>query len=100
MKALWRKIRFSFYKWNFDSHRLGAFWCNKHWEVIRRSLNDIKPINPALAAANISMALWLKNVDPEIVRVRGGACCIVANLDIDNKRILEGIFERSRKEWN
>jgi hypothetical protein len=94
-----KKIRFFIYKRTFDSHRLGRFWCDKHWAVIKASLNDPIPINPAIAAIGVTTALYLKDIDSEAVRRQGAACCWVKKLDVNDKKILEGIFERSRG-WN
>jgi len=86
-------------KRNFDDHRLGKFWCDKHWGVIKKSLDDENYINPGVAATGVASALYLKGVDAELVRSTGKACCMVKTLDVKNKKILEGIFERSR-QWN
>ena len=96
---------------NFDDKRLGKFWCDNHWQIIKDSQNDAEPINPAVAAIGIATALHLKEVDSDFVRKYGRACCILFNIAestpvhikdglngkmIGGKKILDGIFEKSR----
>lgn len=90
------KVKRWWLKRTFDRYRLGTFWCEKHWNIIKKSYDDPKPISPSIAAMGIAEALWLKDIPPDKVRITGRACCWVDNLDKDNKGILNGIFERSR----
>lgn len=99
------KGRLFLVKRRFRSHRLGRFWCEKHWQVIVKSQLDKNPINPAVAALGISEALYLKDVNPNYVRENGRACCILIHIadsqervTISGKELLNGIFERS-KGW-
>jgi len=93
---------------DFNDHRLGSFWCDKHWQIIKDSQKEERPISPAVAAFGITSALHLKEVDPTYVRESGHACCILFNIAettpihkdkpemIGGKKMLDGIFEKSR----
>jgi hypothetical protein len=83
-----------FRRW-FQRKRLGTFWCDKHWKVIENSQLDLQPIDPAIAAAGIAAALYLKGIEPEFVRKNGTACCILNTMS-KSLNLLDGIFERSR----
>lgn len=100
MKSLIKWIQKQYDLYTFDKHRLGRFWCNKHWKVIKDSQRDKNPINPAIAAVGVSAALYLKYVDPEIVR-QTHACCVLYNLaeatpKLSGKIMIDGIFEKAR----
>lgn len=101
MKSLIRWIQNQYDLLTFDKHRLGKFWCNKHWSIIRASQKDERPINPAIAAIGITAALYLKGVDSDIIRKTGAACCWLYDMaegtpKTSGKIMLDGIFEKSR----
>src|ERR1700704_1351550 len=97
-----RRGRLFFFRRNFKSHRLGKFWCNKHWKIIEDSQLEKNPINPTVAALGVTAALHLRNVDAAFVRREGRACCILFNIAevtpklMSGSKLLDGIFERSR----
>lgn len=101
MKSLIKWIQKQYDLYTFDKHRLGRFWCNKHWKVIKDSQKDERPINPSIAAVGITSALYLKNISPEMVRHKGRACCILYDMaentpKLSGKIMIDGIFEKAR----
>jgi hypothetical protein len=101
MKKFIKAIRDWYDRLTFDKHRLGSFWCDKHWQVIKDSQKDRAPINAAIAAIGITSALHIKGIDANQVRHRGGACCILFNIaestpKLSGNQMLNGIFDKSR----
>lgn len=101
LSSITKKIQKWYDRKTFDKHRLGSFWCDTHWEVVKKSQKDKIAINPAVAAVGIASALYIKGIDAEGVRKQGRACCILYNIaeetpKLSGKIMLDGIFEKSR----